>query len=710
MKRYIFKEAVPVWEEGTENELNYNLVFRTIVNKAEKSVVNVSASNMYQMKVNGEMVSEGPARAGHGYYRVDEIDISHYLTFEKNIITIYVNNYYVKNYYLIKQPGFLCAEVISDGKVVAATGREGFVAKYHNERIRKVDRSSFQRTFAEAYRMDLAYKDFETKADCNFEEVKLSCVDDKRFIARGVPYPCYDEYLAKEIISFGEFTYLKKPDEFNMQCAITKEDAYLKKGFMRQESECYVIDEIEKCKCRESILKLKKAKEFEIGGLEYVICDIGTEKTGFIMLDVECSADTEIILSFEEILTDGDISTKRSGITNGVVWFLKCGSYSLITNEPNSLRYIKIANNSSGKILVKKLGIKEFAFDYKAKELGSDNKKLNEIYRAAVETFRQNTLDIYMDCPSRERAGWLCDSYFTAMVEMHLTGKSVVERNFLENFIISEGFNDIPDYMFSMCYPADSAKGYYIPNWAMWYVIELGEYFERSGDKELVDIAKDKIMRLNNYFEGLRNSDGLLENLENWVFVEWSKANEFVQNVNYPSNMLYAKMLRTMGKLYDEKYIKEAEKIEDTIRNQSFYNGFFHDHAVRDSSGNLCVADKDITETCQYYAFFTEIATPQTHPDLWQVLLNDFGPEGKKKGLWSEIFPSNAFIGNYLRLCLLEKYDEIPKLLENIEGYFYYMAQQTGTLWEHTNSTASCNHGFASLVAVWLEKYADKCN
>ena len=27
-----------------------------------------------------------------------------------------------------------------------------------------------------------------------------------------------------------------------------------------------------------------------------------------------------------------------------------------------------------------------------------------------------------MDCPSRERAGWLCDSYFTAKTEYVLTG------------------------------------------------------------------------------------------------------------------------------------------------------------------------------------------------------------------------------------------------------------------------------------------------
>lgn len=44
------------------------------------------------------------------------------------------------------------------------------------------------------------------------------------------------------------------------------------------------------------------------------------------------------------------------------------------------------------------------------------------------------------------------------------------------------------------------------------------------------------------------------------------------------------------------------------------------------------------------------------------------------------------------------------KLEEDICGYFDYMANLTGTLWEHKDIKASCNHGFASHVLVWLDK------
>ena len=56
----------------------------------------------------------------------------------------------------------------------------------------------------------------------------------------------------------------------------------------------------------------------------------------------------------------------------------------------------------------------------------------------------------------------------------------------------------------------------------------------------MVDALQPRVLRLLDYFKPFENEDGLLEKLQSWVFVEWSAANDFVQDVNYPSNMLYA--------------------------------------------------------------------------------------------------------------------------------------------------------------------------
>ena len=254
-----------------------------------------------------------------------------------------------------------------------------------------------------------------------------------------------------------------------------------------------------------------------------------------------------------------------------------------------------------------------------------------------------------------------------------------------------------------MCYPADHPDGNFIPNWAMWYVIELGEYLERTGDIDFVSSMRDRIYSLLKYFRGFENDRGLLTKLKGWIFVEWSECNNLTQDINYPTNMLYSLFKRTIGKLYDDpSLISEAEALKDIIRHEARPNLFFCDNATIDNDGKAILTGKQ-TETCQYYAFYTGVADFETDKELWDTLVNDFGAQRKQSNKWKDIYFSNAFIGNYLRCDLLMRAGLKERLDTDIRGYFDYMARETGTLWENDTAGASCNHGFASHVLIWLD-------
>mgnify|MGYP003306726114 CR=1 FL=1 len=66
-----------------------------------------------------------------------------------------------------------------------------------------------------------------------------------------------------------------------------------------------------------------------------------------------------------------------------------------------------------------------------------------------------------------------------------------MEDDFVENFLYAE-CEELPEGMLPMCYPSDHPSGNYIPNWAMWYGVELREYLYRTGDRKFIDNAKDK--------------------------------------------------------------------------------------------------------------------------------------------------------------------------------------------------------------------------
>ena len=156
----------------------------------------------------------------------------------------------------------------------------------------------------------------------------------------------------------------------------------------------------------------------------------------------------------------------------------------------------------------------------------------------------------------------------------------------------------------------------------------------------------------------------------------------------------------TLGRHYQPDRVAQSERIRRVIRAQSFDGEFFVDNAVR-KDGALEVT-RNRTEVCQYFAFFFDVATPKTHAALWQKLAHQFGPQRKQTQAFPEIHPANAFVGNYLRSELLSQNGHAPQIKKELVDFYLYMAEQTGTLWEHVGASASCNHGFASHVAFSL--------
>jgi alpha-L-rhamnosidase len=166
--------------------------------------------------------------------------------------------------------------------------------------------------------------------------------------------------------------------------------------------------------------------------------------------------------------------------------------------------------------------------------------------------------------------------------------------------------------------------------------------------------------------------------------------------------MVYYRFKSILGFLYgDKSLLDEASTLKEVIRKESRHGIFFCDNSIKTEDGGYALSEI-CTETCQYYAFFTGVTDVETDKALWETMVSAFGAKRKKTGAYPEIHFSNAFIGNYLRCELLLKNGLTEKLDADIRGYFLGMANRTGTLWEHDSTYASCNHGFASHVLVWL--------
>ena len=121
----MFKKAVPVWAKEYKTERNILLEFSYDFDFSGKfSKIRIAADALYRMYVNGKLTAHGPQRAGKGFWRVDEIDLTHKLERgEKNRITIQVERFGIISFEYVLQPSFLMAELEMDGNIIASYQR-----------------------------------------------------------------------------------------------------------------------------------------------------------------------------------------------------------------------------------------------------------------------------------------------------------------------------------------------------------------------------------------------------------------------------------------------------------------------------------------------------------------------------------------------------------------------------------------------------------
>ncbi len=670
-----FDAAEPIWTTAEKGEVNSSVAFTTHFEWDGRAPLKLrlAGCSIFKVFVNGEFAAYGPARGPHGWFRMDEWNLSRVARKGDNRLSIVGVAYNTTTYYIVEHEPFLQAEVLSGGKVVRATGDGKWGANF-TERVRKTQRYSLQRAQSEVYEVPRHdHWEWWKRDGLKGKSLIITNAPSVKLLERGAPYPKFKidgTYRPTDVLAVS----LQTGNLGEAPHLWDKKGSFL--GRTYQTAELKYTPSVDWWK-----RTIESKAKFE-GGAARVDASRGVRyegainDTGFLRLKVKVTKPGRLLVGFDEILVDGKLDfLKRFGCNNIVLWDVKePGEYDFESFEPYTFKFAEVIM----------LELKDPA----------DRK----IFEAARETFAQNAVDVFTDCPSRERAGWLCDSYFTGPAEHFFTGKNEIERTFLRNFALAERFPHLPDGMVPMCYPGDHINKTFIPNWSMWFILELANYFERTGDRETVDLLRPRVEGLLKFYLQFLNADGALENLPGWVFVEWSHANDtklVKDGVNWPSNMTYADVLSKAARLYGRPELAEqSKKLKSLIRERAYDGVWFRDNAKH----------PDVTETCQYYAFFHGIATPKTHPELWRRITDEFGPERKAKGLYKEVWPSNAFIGNLMRLIVLKREGRDAQVSREIRGYYLKMAETTGTLWEHDRPEASCNHAFASYLAILLDE------
>ncbi len=682
-----------IWFKGKRHEINCHGAFLLRAKGlGERALLRIAAGDIYRIHVNGEFAHWGPAKTANGRSPVDEIPLGKYLNNGEAVIAVEITGYAIDVLGTCNDEAFFSAEVVEGDRTVYTA--YDFEAYLLNDTIRKVSRYSWQRHFVECYRMEKDRRSFYLGNTEGRIPSEIIDVKGNNRIKRVVRYPSFETVWAETPFEAGSIGHAPVENPYTYIYMTDHQD----NGFS--------LDEIDPLVHEFQSMVFEKNNRFDAPD-GYRMYDLGRDLAGFIRVELTVKKAARLYVIWDEVVQEnGRIDPIRMHMTSISRYELAEGEYSLESMEPYTLKYIQTMVEE-GEVEIRRVGVRTYENpDAGRLAFSSADKTYELLMEAARNTFAQNAPDIFMDCPSRERAGWLCDSFFTGQSEYLFTGVSRVEKHFLDNYAHCPEIPYMPEGMIPMCYPGEfmiSKKHPYIANWALWYLLELETYLTRTHDEVIREDSRKKVDGLLRFFEKHENEFGLLENVPGWTFVEWSMANdpEFVKGINFPSSMLYSGALRAIAKAYDRPELSEkADRIVETIRSMArLESGFWCDNAVRDGNGKP-VLTGNTSETCQYYAFFFGIATPERDGELFRILLEEFGADRVQEECYPTVHKANAFIGNILRMAYLSENGYAEAALSQVVDYYLYMAERTNTLWEYNTPHKSCNHGFASFIAT----------
>lgn len=708
---YTFKQARAIWGENLKNELNQFLGFFTEINLRDEQeiLIAIAARSLYRLFVNDQFFASGPARTAHGYCRVDEIRLKVTGNVRIAIEVVAFNKPGKYSNDCTLEPGLLVAEITdSAGEVISATGDGPWRYQELLSRRSLVELMSHCREIVECY--DLDETSFDWRKGCGEFSTPVLTDYVVKFLPRRAPYANYRPIPMETLEQISDIKQTKCDVSNQFQLvqyvnksyyqAIPKENLFLDSIF--QESDApftgrYQLSGQSSITDKSIILT---------PGQTPTAITFGRKKSelGFIDFNIkvteECCVD---VINSDHLTFSGELSG-NSYVTR---YNLKPGNYHLTTFEPKLVRYIKIIMRTAGIVTLNYPVILDDTYpDDRDAFFSCSDGELNAIYEASRRTLRLNTLDIFMDCPERERGGWLCDSHFSSQSAWQMFGDLTVERDFLENFMLTDGTKKWQGF-FPEVYPGSLPKeeSVGIMTWSFWLLTELFDYYHRSGDREFIDACRGRVDCFIQGLLSLRGESGLLEGLT-VQFVDWSLSNNAfnLQPINIPNNCLAVRMLEAMAELYDQPDWRtaadEMRVIIDTCSNwtdifASKGDGASYDNGQLRRSG--CVTESGVAYEIWSGFHLSDKAYINS-------FVNTMGYSPRYRSD-PNIGKANIFIGLMVRFDILARLGKTETLVRELKDiYLAELRDGSATFFENYNAFSGC-HAVNGLIGTLLTNH-----
>jgi hypothetical protein len=673
-------------------------------------VVRVSADALYTLYVNGHRVHQGPARSYPGNKSFDTLDLTGLFRAGANVIAVIAHQFGAPTFFSVFRDasGFLFDGVAEhDNGSVSLDSPDGWLCRAAKGWRQNVARNSIQLGFQEHFDadadpqlwMNAGYD--PTEAEGWKPAGKIGPVGVHPWLLmepRGVPLLAdHVETITSVVAQFrGD-----NPRGYKVAESIYHlvDPAAFKKDNTALENPAAMLAADEEL----TIVPVPPEGQFIAATL-----DLGTYRTGHVMLDIADAAGDEFIdiLFCEEIeksqlplLVQQQSSSKEA---QSLRYRCRPGAQQWESFHYIGMRYLLVVfrNIEAKPLKIKRIAIRQVhtAFESAGSFTCSDD-RLNQIWQVGKNTQLNCSFDAFVDCPWREQAMWWGD----ARVQSQVTAYAFGDTTLLDRGIRLIAQSQTPDGALHAHAPADIPR-HRLPDFMMTWVGTLWDKYQFTGRP---DVLKQQLPTMHRVFEFLaahESVDGLIGSFEGyWMFLDWAPI--FKGDYSAPFNLMYLQALRWAEQICTLAgqreaglpYQAKAKSLEAAIEKY-----FWNESTKTWRDGFDVATQKPVEHTSQHTHTLAMLLglKPETHGEIAREILLKSAKNKRTK-----VITASPFFYAYVLQAMLAQGLEAEVLQIIAEKWGTFLDSNASTFHEMWNVTieSRCHAWSASPVYLLMQ-------
>ena len=595
----LYARQINAKTEANDTTKNLHTLYRKTFDLESIRVTNISitADDYYMLFVNGKFVTQGPANNYHFVYNINSVDITPYLKMGKNVIAV-------------------------------DTLYNGYINRAYNSGDNRM--GMYAEVVANG---ELLFNTDET----------WKYTFDKSFIETDVTFG-YQTQTA-------EYRDMRLyPHGWN---SADYDDSHWKNAVIKEEDDHELVEQI----TPNVESKIVTAKEVKTVNKNHFILDFGKELVGQLVIDVQGIKGNKIYTFFgEELNEDGSVRYNMRCNCKYEEYIILSGEVDRIVNfEYKAFRYVEIVSEDDA---VTPETVRVLKRNYPVKreiDFNCNVKLIEDIWEICKNTAIIGSQEGFLDCPSREKGQYLGDLVVSSVVHSYVTGDTRLYKkaliDFAQSSFIDKGLMGVV--------PGNTMQE--IADNSLEYPLVLLNYYNLTGDVELVRQLLPVCEDVVDYFSQFERKDGLLETVNTkWNLVDWPPNLRDNYDFDLPQpvigpgchnviNAYYYGAKITVNKICKE--LGMEEKYDTNSLSEAYKNAFYRPE-------QKLFADSDVSEHCSFHSNILPLYFGMCDKNTSGHIVDFIMEKGLCCGILLSFFAIKALANN-------GHYDKVYKLITN---------------------------------------------